>query len=325
MIDDTHSKGVYQAGPRWLEKAALLTQAKLSLESFMRAQPEIQSFKLIEALKVTEKNWVFSAKVNGEKVAIKKFLENKSDAIVRTLKQELDHLETVMKDERLQANRCLYAWPGSGVVVLSFAPGMRLGDKILETSGTEQHAIVKQSGEWLRSYCAGRTRETTFGPAFWVKKLRTKNLDHISNRDDLLLLQNLHDALQTQIKTVRGAPVMQGASHGDFVGINAHYHRGTIYGVDIQGECWIAIAREAARFLVWLQIHDQNLPITRQHGIAAHYWAAFVQSNLLSISEQSTTLPFFVGEQLYGRFVENYAHPDIRRNARPAVMAYLDM
>ena len=41
-------------------------------------------------------------------------------------------------------------------------------------------------------------------------------------------------------------------------------------------------------------------------------------------SEHKTTLPFFVGEQLYGRFLENYARADLRRNARAALERYLD-
>jgi hypothetical protein len=93
--------------------------------------------------------------------------------------------------------------------------------------------------------------------------------------------------------------------------------------VDIQGECWLAIAKEAARFLVWLQIHDPNIPTDRRHGISAEYVDYFLESDVLSGQEQITTLPFFIGEQLFIRFVENYDRKKIRENARTAIIAFL--
>ncbi|HCP82015.1 MAG TPA: hypothetical protein DIT67_10655 [Octadecabacter sp.] len=307
----------------WLKKALLSKQAGQELSSFLDKQPEITRYALLDAIKVTEKSWVYKAKVNGEKVIVKRFLDGDIAHTVRSLKGELDYLETVFDDDRFQANRCLYAWPESGTVILSFAPGKRLGDKIAGSSGKARMRLMKQSGEWLHRYCESRQRNSTFGPGFWVKQVAAKNTDHITSKEDRMLLERLLASLQEQVENVKGVPVVQAATHGDFVGINTHFHRGTIYGVDIQGECWLAIAKEAARFLVWLQIHDPDHGGGRRYGISLEYIDAFLQSNVLSHNEQMTTLPFFLGEQLYGRFVEGYDRPDIRENARSAIETYL--
>ncbi len=309
--------------PSWSSKVALREHASQELNGFLSQQPEVERFKLTDSLKVTEKSWVFKAKINGERVVIKRFFEGDFSHTVRSLKGELDFLERAFDDNRYQANRCLYSWPETGIVILSFVPGKRLGDKIAESTGGERWRLLKQSGEWLRQYCSFRQRDSTFGPGFWVKQVASKSTDHISSKEDRRLLDSLLASLRDQVEKVKGAPVVQAATHGDFVGINTHFHRGTIYGVDIQGECWLAVAKEAARFLVWLQIHDSSRAGDRRHGIHLGYIDAFLESDVLNAGEQTTTLPFFVGEQLYGRFVEGYDREDIRDNTRSAIEMYL--
>ncbi|QCO54595.1 hypothetical protein EOK75_01490 [Pseudorhodobacter turbinis] len=309
--------------PSWLAKAARIDQAAQELGAFLDKQPEVGRYLLLDALKVSEKSWVYKARVNGEKVVVKRFLSGDVAHTVRSLQGELAYLETAFNDDGFQANRCLYAWPESGIVILSFAPGQRLGDRIAESSGNARARLMQQSGEWLRRYCASRQRNTTFGPGFWVKRAAAKNSDHFTSEEDKLLLGRVLASLRDQAEGVKGVPVVQAATHGDFVGINAHFHRGTIYGVDIQGECWLAVAREAARFLVWLQVHDPVRNDDRRFGISVEYIDAFLKSNVLNPAEQTTTLSFFLGEQLYGRFIEEYNRADIRANTRAAIEMYL--
>ncbi len=307
----------------WLQKAVDQESAEKFLTHFLSDQHEVQKVRGLTPLKVTDKSWVFSARINDEKVVVKKFNENDASHTVRSLKGELDYLETVLDDPKCQANKCLVAWPDDGVVILSFAPGPRLGDKISAARGQKRRDLLNHSGEWLKQYTTPRRRDNTFGPGFWIKQLLGKNLDHIQDPDDLDLLNQLVGVMRIQNESIKGCPVVQAATHGDFVGINAHFHSGVIYGVDIQGECWLPIAKEAARFLVWLQIHDTKRPLERHAGIARADWDAFLECGVLSDAETKTTLPFFTGEQLYGRYVESYDRKDIRQNTRSAIESYL--
>lgn len=307
----------------FLDRAARQIEAERALAKILEEKTEVQNFKLLKPLKVSGKGWVFSAMINGEKVVVKRFLGNAYMRTTQSLKSELDYLETVFTDEKFQVNRCIFAWPESGVVVLSFAPGMRLGDQISISSGEARHRLLKQSGEWLQKYCAARSRDRTFGPRYWVDRLASKPLDHISSKDDRMLLERLLMQLRSQVGRVRGVSVVQAATHGDFVGINAHFHKGTIYGVDIQGESWLAVAKEVARFMVWTQIHDSSRPQSRRYGICEKDLDSFLSSQILSSEEQTTTLPFFIGADFYSRFVEEYSRREIRDNTRSAIECYL--
>jgi len=308
----------------WIDKIRAEEDAREAVTAVLNTKPEVQRFTLGDAVKVSLKSWVFRATINGEDTVVKRFFDGDVPQVLRNLKVELDFLELSFDDPRYQANRCLYAWPEDGIAVLSFAPGKRLGNEIAQASGDVRRQLVKQSGEWLRRYCSFRQRDSRFGPAFWVKKVASVKIDRIASPQDRLLLDRLLASIRSQVDGVRGVPVVQAATHGDFVGINAHYHQGTIYGVDIQGESWLAVAKDVARFLVWLQIHAPRPVGGHRYGISLEFIDPFLECGVLNVNEQETTLPFLIGEQLYGRFVEGYEREDLRANTRAAIEMYLE-
>ncbi|SFS55073.1 hypothetical protein SAMN04488040_0882 [Sulfitobacter marinus] len=309
--------------PLWIDKIRAEEDARGALTAVLNTKHEVQRFTLGDALKVSLKSWVFRATINGEDAVVKRFFDGDVPQVLRNLKVELDFLERSFDDPRYQANRCLYTWPEDGIAVLSFAPGKRLGDEIAQASGDARRQLVWQSGEWLRRYCEFRKRDSRFGPRHWVKKMTSVKTDRVSVPADRLLLDRLRASVVGQTDAVRGVPVVQAATHSDYVGLNAHYHQGTIYGVDIQGESWLAVAKDVARFLVWLQIHVPISEGGQRYGIALEYIDPFLESGVLSAQEQVTTLPFLIGEQLNGRFVEVYARPHLRDITRAAIEMYL--
>lgn len=294
----------------------------MEITRYVTARAGVSACRLLQALKFAKSSWVFAANLNGDKVVIKRFFNVDRAHTVRSLKGELDRLEVTFGAGDCQANRCLMAWPEDGIAILSHAPGPRLDLKIAAARGGARAKLLSHAGRWLATYPGDRRRMSTFGPGFWIKRSLAR--DHSSIDDaDKPLLDDMIALLRSQNERVKGCAVVQTASHGDYVGMNAHYHRGTIYGVDIQGECWVALAREAARFLVWLQIHDPDRPTGRTHGLRRDDVQAFLSSGVLPPEEHGTTFPFFVGEQLYGRFVEDYHRSDIRTNTRAAMESYL--
>ncbi|KIC51842.1 hypothetical protein [Tateyamaria sp. ANG-S1] len=309
-------------GPWVFAPAPTAREASQDLTRFLRHRLNTRKVRVLEALKFAPHSWIFSAKLNGEKVVIKRFFTEDHARTVRNLKGELDRLEHLFGDSDCQANKCLATWPEDGIAVLSFAPGTRLDLKIARSKGQSRAKLLAHSGRWLATYTATRRRDATFGPGYWIKQLRARDHSGIST-SDRATLDRMIAALQSQTDRLKGCPVVQAATHGDFVGMNALYHRGTIYGVDIQGECWLAIAREAALFLVWLQMHDPTRPAERRHGIRSEDLSAFLSSNVLPDNEHNTTLPFFVGYHLYRLFTANHHRPDIRANLLAAMESYL--
>ena len=115
--------------------------------------------------------------------------------------------------------------------------------------------------------------------------------------------------------------VTKAATHGDFVSINAHYHEGTIYGLDVQGLAYMPVARDVARFLVWTQA--QTPPPTAPSewicGIAKADVTAILASDILPDLEKAELLPFFIGKQIAARMGE--FQNDSAAMARLRVMA----
>ncbi|MEX0310693.1 MAG: hypothetical protein AB3N17_10675, partial [Tateyamaria sp.] len=256
-IDDTTLAGPWAFAP-----TLTALDAAQELTRYLRVKVGTRRVRVLDALKHTAQSWVFAARINGEKVVVKRFFNDDRAHTVQSLKGELDRLEEIFGESDCQANRCVAAWPEDGIAVLSFAPGPRLDLKIGEANGRARDKLLAHSGRWLATYTASRRRHATFGPGYWIKQLLARDHGDLGPADRALLDQ-LANALRTQNERVKGCSVVQAATHGDYVGMNAHYHRGTICGVDIQGECWLAVAREAALFLVWLQMHDSGRPPER--------------------------------------------------------------
>ena len=289
-------------------------------QRFLALKDNGASYALGAPLRMSDDAWVFQATSDGIPVVLKRFLTADPAHTVNRLRAELDHLGTAFQSKRFTANQCLRAWPEDGVVMLSHAAGARLDKTIWARAGEERAALFQASGAWLAEYCSGRKRSATFGPRFWLKKMQALPKDRLTHPDDLRRADALMQHLQRSVETVRGRPVTQAATHGDFVGMNIHHQNGALCGVDIQGESWLPLARDAARFLVWSQIHDPGIRTARQHGIAADDLAAFLASNLLDPEEAGSILPFFIGEQIYLRFLEN-AH---RKSLQAPLRATLD-
>lgn len=300
-----------------------MNRAAEVLEAQLRTRPEINGLVLGEPLKVSEKSWVFTALLEGRRVVVKRLLQDNSADLVLRLKRELTYLETVFPHGDFDANRCLFAWPEDGIVILSFAEGPQLGDAIALATGAARHQLLYQSGAWLKHYCATRTIERPFWPGQAMRKLAAKSLASVTAEADRKLLARLMANLRLRARATRGTPFVRAATHGDFVGINAHVSHGIICGVDIQGECWVAIARDVARFLVWLQIHDPIPPRAHRFGIRAEDVAAMLDSGVLDPGEHDTTLPFFIGTQFFSRFIGEYDRPDLRDATRTAIRNYL--
>jgi hypothetical protein len=297
--------------------------ARKWLTGFFQTQDVACDLRLTDPLRLSAGSWVFAAHLDDAPVVIKRFLTPDPAPTVLGMKAELDFLEEALDDPRFQANRCLMAWPDAGIVALSHAQGARLDAVMARSAGAARLALFRAAGEWLRRYCALRRRDATFGPRYWVRKLEAVPLDHIPAGPDRDLAGALLNSIRKRIEMVRGVPVVQAATHGDFVGMNVHVHQGALCGVDIQGESWLPVARDAARFLVWSQIHDDDRPSHRRYGIATADVDAFLQSGVLARAEKETTLPFFIAEQLFLRFAENHHRPRLRDNMRAAIGAYL--
>lgn len=272
-----------------------------SLEALLKARPEFTQVVVTEVLKGGEKNHVCFADIDGRSVVVKRFLQEGAPQTVLSLQAELDFVAVYLAGERNRINECLFAFPEDGIVILSVAPGARLGAALMTAKGQERALLMQHSGEWLAQYTAPRRREGSFSPRHWLRRLDV--LGSCQGADQSLL-DALRHSLVSQTKHVQGAPVTHAATHGDYVSLNAHYHDGVIYGVDIQGESWLPLTKDIAGFLVWEGLRRGTQTEDLWLGVARQDIEGFLLGVELPVEEQMTVLPFMIGLQFYQRVVE---------------------
>lgn len=274
-------------------------------------------------LRLTASSWLFEAEQGGAPVILKRVLGDGAADTVHGMQAELDRVSEIFGDGDCRANRCLQAWPEEGLILLSHAPGVRLSDAIAAAAPENRARLLQHAGRWLHRLTDARVREIGFGPRKWLQKLADPQALPLRPVDRGRLAR-LRASLTAQAPRLRGLPVRQAATHGDYVGINCHYHDGAIYGLDMQGEVWLAVARDVARFLVWQTLHDHAPAGPTRAGLRGEDVGAFLSSGVLPDTEQSTVLPFFIGVDLHRRFTEAPADAAHLVRARAAIDAYLN-
>jgi thiamine kinase-like enzyme len=294
------------------------------LESFLSGKPEVESISILKCMRfVPEKRWVFTAILNGERVVIKRIFSPDAPKIIREMKEELTYLADHFAEGPYQANKCLHIWPRRGIVVLSFVPGITLNESLLQATRTERTELLVQAGGWLSTMSQDRRRQSKIDIDQHLHKLKIVSLDHIVEEDDLALLDQLQTKLNAQRMPLTNAPLQRGSSHGDFQAHNIHAHDGTMYGVDIHGRTWMALARDVAKFLAYLQMKNGRTPNAGYYGINQSDWDAFLSNGPLGQEEHHTILPFMIGERFYRFYTEFYDNTSSRAALRTSIEAYL--
>ncbi|MCT8161826.1 phosphotransferase [Pseudoruegeria sp. SHC-113] len=308
----------------FVNQIGLMDETATRLKGIIAQDPALSGAKIQKFIKAKPDRAVFIGKLGGERVIFKLYSGDKALETVERQVAELAYLEGFMSEGPLQALQMRHARPDAGLAVLSFVPGNRLDEVMAKADAAKRRRLVAQCGSWLKRYTSGRQRLANFGPHYWVEK-RAGLAAQIPDADDQALAARLHDNMHRRAPLVAGADVCQAATHGDFTTLNLSFHQGTLYGFDIQGESWMALSQEVARFLVYLQITYPHPSGRLRLGISEPDMKAFLKCGLLDPKEETTTLPFFIASQLLGRFVQEYKRPETRANTRAAIEAFLEL
>lgn len=247
--------------------------------------------------KLGSESAIFLGRLGQEIIVIKQFFTNGAERVQR-MKAELDHVATAMRGTPHRINACLMVLPEAGAIVLTHAGDTRLSH-VLKSAGSNRPAIMAQAGSWLAAYVGDRRRTDPFRPRRWLNRL-DEALAAASDVAALPVVALARRHLRGMGRDLAGTPFTRAATHGDFVSINAHVLNGQIVGVDVQGESWLPLAKDVARFLVWQQMTDPGPP-PLHHGISAADLGAMVPQVGLAPEETDRLLPFFIGLQLIHR------------------------
>lgn len=287
-----------------LSKATALAELRASL---------VPDIALVQCLSLKPESAVFLGQMADRPVIVKQFFQDSRNTLIR-MQAELELVACQMQGTPHAINRVLKLLPDLGVAVLDHAGDMRLSAAI-SMAARQRPALIAQVGDWLASYVGPRHRVEKFRPRRWIANLPEPSLP-------APLANSVALAFAQRVQALRGASFTRAATHGDFVPVNAMWRNGQIIGIDVQGEAWLPLARDIARFLVWLHLTDPG-PGPLRYGLAQADLTAMLTAPLLPQDEVKTILPFFIGQQLLA-LAEKLTNPQSQARAAQALQHWAE-
>ena len=289
--------------------------ARISARLAFRGVPEVRGLKLKKCIKASPEAAVFSGTFNGRAVVVKRSLGEKALDRASAQSDELYTQHPQMKDGDFRVPEPIFTRPDRGLVIMEKIDGMRLDQAILKAPGRRDE-ILHQAGEWLAHYTKGRKVEDNFGGGHWIK-VRKKAMRQMNHSGDRERVRRLIGMMEDERNRVGPLPITRARSHGDFVPINLMVDGDTIWGVDIQNSHWLALVKDLARFLVYLEITIPAANADGPCGFAHDDIEALVAAKgLIRPGELETMLPYFAAVEISGRLISESAHPRVMANAR---------
>lgn len=283
-------------------------RARKSLWQGLGAMPEAKGLRLHKCLKSGRGAVVYAGELDHKPVVIKRALGPDAADLAGAQARELAYQHPRMGDGPYRVPEPILAKPDTGVVVMGAAPGERF-DHALRAAPDRRAELIAAAARWLAHYIAPRRETDTFGGGYWIKR-RLAAIEHMPASADRTRIEALIGIMRREKALIGGKEITRARSHGDFCAINLMVAGDEIWGVDIQNSHWLAVAKDIARFLVYLEI---ALPAQRYNGpcgLAAADCHAFLGvKGLISPDEANRVLPYFVTSEVAGRLVSEAENP----------------
>lgn len=309
---------------RELSELEHLLDAAETLREVQSRRPAIARFEVASAVKTNAQSTVFEGRYEGAAAMLKLFHGEDRTERARAQKRELLRLSAFMDKGHYRIASLIAAWPGEGITVTARIAGTNLDRAIAEAPPEDRAALVAGAGKWLAHLIAPATRESEFGGRYWVRA-RGAALAGIKGGEDGKLARALAQRLEALLPTVAGHPITQARSHGDFAPGNLILTGAALYGIDIQNAHWLPLAKDLARFLVFLQSTHPRPAARHRFGIAApDYDALTDEIPALAAADRERHLPFFVGVELADKLATTDRSAPKADALRAAIARYLE-
>lgn len=271
--------------------------------------PKLDGMVVTEVLRdLPGKHSVYAVEEKGRKYFVKIFHSPDAAQLVRDTDFNLRNAaEALGQAENAVANLRL-TLPEVGAFVIDAAQGIQLTLCLAAGDDARRAQLVARAGGWLAALTAQRERRK-FGPGFWVKELRKQYQRSTDPTLDRALMDQHLSALQMLAEKLKGAEVDHAYCHGDFTPDNLYLDAPRLYGIDMQRPAKIAIARDVARFLVWLQSRRSEPATDHRDGVSATEWQVMHDVPGLLSADQDGILRFMIGELLGEYYLSSAKHP----------------
>lgn len=290
-------------------------KARTAAALALRDVPEAKGLKLVRCIKSGPEASVFEGTIKGQPVVMKRMSGEDAVTRAKAMTDELRAQYPRMKEGQFRVPKPIITVPKKQLVVMERAPGKRL-DHALREDPAGRARILRRASLWLAHYIGERRVEDNFGGGFWIKA-RRRAMAEMPTSDDHDRISGLIALMETERNRIGPLPITRVRSHGDFCTLNLMVDGDTIWGVDIQNSHWLALAKDLARFLVYLEITQPHGTYDGPCGLSGEDCEALLGAGgLIREREAETMMPYFVATELSGRLMTEIAHPEVMANAR---------
>lgn len=287
----------------------------MAARSALRAVPETKGLKLVRCIKQGPEAAVFEGVLDGRPVVVKRMTGEDASVRAGKMSDELLALRPHMSTGPLRVPEPIVTLPAKQLVVMERAPGQRF-DHALRADPARRPALLRRAGAWLAHYISGRRVEDNFGGGFWIKT-RRKALAEMPTGPDRDRVSSLVEIMEKERNRIGPLPITRARSHGDFCTLNLMVDGDDIWGVDIQNSNWLALAKDLARFLVYLEITLPHGTYDGPCGLSAKDCEALMGADgLIQEREAEAIMPYFVACELSDRLLTEAHQPEVLANAR---------
>ena len=290
-------------------------KARTAAALALRDVPETRGLKLVRCIKSGSEASVFEGVIKDRPVVMKRMTGEDAITRAQAMTDELRAQYPRMKDGPFRVPEPITTVPKKRLVVMERAPGKRL-DQVLREDPAARPRILRRASLWLAHYIGERRVEDNFGGGFWIKT-RRRAMNELAEGEDRDRVSGLIGIMETERNRIGPLPITRVRSHGDFCALNLMVDGDTIWGVDIQNNHWLALAKDLARFLVYLEITQPHGTYDGPCGLSGEDCEALLGTGgLIREREAEAMMPYFVATELSGRLMTEIAHPDVMENAR---------
>lgn len=278
---------------------------ELDLPAELAALPPLAGARVLRLIRDLPQRRVWEIRLQGERAFLKQFRTADPAAAALGAARRLDEAAAIFGNGPDCVAPALTVLPEAGAVVLRAAPGVPLVQALDSALAAERARLVARAGAWLAHLAGPAREEGRFGPRFWLRGIEERLAATTGDWAD---------------RALAGARVERARLHGDLTGDNLFYDAVTdrMTGIDLQDWGAVAVVRDAARLLVWLESR-RAIPLPRIDGIAAPDYQALTAVPGLIAPDQRALLRFMIGEIMLAYYLDSARQP-VRRSALAGAM-----
>ena len=290
----------------------------------MAALPGVEPLRLVRD---RSDRLVIQVRLDGRPAWLKLFCGTEPAASVRQAEARLHAAALALGQDLNAVAPPLLALPEQGILITAPAPGRPVAELLAAAGKAERAALIARMGAWLRQLAAPTRARGRFGPRFWLNGLEARIAAASGGWIDGDLVAGHMRRMRSEADLLRGAAVERGLCHGDLTPDNlfADTPRPGVLrltAIDMQGSTVMALARDMARLLVWLESRREQPPARVRDGIALPDWLALTGVPGLLAPDQAPILRFLIGELMLAYYLDSARQPLRRRALVRAMRAW---